>query len=118
MGRNRVVGSPYEVAIMQGTPIAPLKAFTTDHTVDLYLVVDDGVNLVTVTLDANAEPGDVVAVQDATGNASLTLPIFIQANLGQTINLHGALATIINPVFRAVLTMGEANVWYIAFLGG
>jgi hypothetical protein len=118
MGRNRVLGAPYEVAEMQGTPGAPLKAFTTDPSVDLYLIFDDGVNLVTVTLDPNAQPGDVVALEDATGHASVALPIFIQANLGQTINLHGALASIINPVVRAVLTMGEDNVWYIAFLGG
>lgn len=125
MGRNRVVGSPYEVQSMQGTPSAPLKAFTTEAHVDLYLIYDDGTNLVTVTLDPNAVPGDVVALQDATGNAtvgppvgSTVGPIFIQANIGQTINLHGPLATIINPVFRAVLTMGEDNVWYIAFLGG
>ena len=120
MGQNRILGSPYASQSMAASVPGVEWGFTTNWTVDLYLVQDDGVHPALVTLDPGAVPGDVVAIQDATGNSSIG-KLLILASPGQTINLHPAGFVNIsaaNGVIRAVLTMGENNVWFVAFMGG
>jgi hypothetical protein len=119
MSQNRILGSPYEIESVAAAAPGPW-GFTTNHETDLYLVQDDGTNPVTVTLDPFAAPGDVVAIQDATGKSTLGVPIVIEASPGQTINLHPSGCRIVASagVIRAVLTMGSDDTWYAAFMGG
>jgi hypothetical protein len=120
MSQNRILGSPYEIMTMSAPVPSVPWGFTTNHETDLYLVNPDGLNPVTVTLDPFAAPCDVVAIQDATGLSTLGVPIVIEASPGQTINLHPSGCRIVAAagVIRAVLTMGEDNIWYVAFMGG
>ncbi len=120
MSQNRILGSPYELETMAASAPGPW-GFTTNHETDLYLVQDDGTYPVTVTLDPGAAPGDIVAIQDATGKSTLLLPIVVEASPGQSINLHpsGSIHIVASAgVIRAVLTMGADNIWYVAFMGG
>ena len=74
MGRNRALGSPFQTENVTSD-------FTTDHSVDAYLVA--AVPLV-VTLDPFAVNNDQVLIQDIT-NSAATHPIVINASEGQTI---------------------------------
>jgi hypothetical protein len=82
MGRNRVLGSPYQTETVTAD-------FTTNHAVDAYMV--DAVPLV-VTLDPFAVNNDQVLIQDVT-NTAAAHPITINASDGQTI-LNGFGSTI------------------------
>jgi hypothetical protein len=95
MGRNRVVGSPYQVETVT-------EDFTTGHAVDLYLV--DAVGL-SVTLDPYAVNGDQVQIQDIT-NSAAAHPIAINASEGQVIlNDFGASVSITTDGGSILLTM-------------
>ena len=84
MGRNRALGSPYQVETVT-------EDVTTAHVVDAYMI--DAVPLV-VTLDPHAVSGDQVLVQDVT-NAAAAYPIVVLASEGQPIlNGYGGTLTI------------------------
>lgn len=76
MGRNRVLGSPYESEVVSAS-------FITEAHVDLYLIDAVLGSPVTATLDPNAFNGDQVVIQDV-GDAAVQ-PITINASPGQTI---------------------------------
>ncbi len=93
MGRNRLLGSPYEQQFVSSD-------FTTAHNIDRYLVETAGI---VVTLDPNAFEGDQVAIVDASNDAGAA-PITFVPSPGQsifgppTINTNGgsALLTFVN----------------------
>jgi hypothetical protein len=107
MGRNRVVGSPYQVETVT-------EDFTTGHAVDEYLV--DAASVV-CTLDPYAVNGDQVLIQDVTDGAA-TSPIVINASEGQVI-LNGfgesiSIATNGGAVLLVMTTLG----WVPLFSSG
>jgi hypothetical protein len=77
MGRNRVLGSPFQ-------PLVITTDTTTKFSVDQYLVDAALGSPVTVTLDPKAVQGDQVVIQDVGGNAE-SQSIVIEASPGQTI---------------------------------
>jgi hypothetical protein len=77
MGRNRVLGSPFQPAVISTDT-------TTQYYVDQYLVDAALGSPVTVTLDPNAVQGDQVVIQDVANNAG-TQQIVIAASPDQTI---------------------------------
>ncbi len=85
MGRNRTLGSPFEIATIRSSQ-------TTEAHVDMYAVDAALGSPVVLTLDPNAFNGDQVVVQDVADNAG-TQPILVQASPGQTI-LNGFGASI------------------------
>ncbi len=77
MGRNRVVGSPFQPSVVTSDT-------TTQYRVDQYLVDAPLGSPVTLTLDPGAVQGDQVAIQDVGGNAEAQ-PIVINASPNQTL---------------------------------
>jgi hypothetical protein len=82
MGRNRALGTPFEIATISTSQ-------TTEPHIDMYAVDEDVGSPVTLTLDPNAFNGDQVVVQDVGDNAG-TEAITIQVSPGQTILGVGA----------------------------
>jgi hypothetical protein len=77
MGRNRALGTPFEVATISSSQ-------TTEAHIDMYAVDAAPGSPVTLILDPNAFNGDQVVIQDVGDNAS-EQPIVVQASPGQTI---------------------------------
>ncbi len=77
MGRNRTLGSPFEIATITSSQ-------TAESHIDMYAVDAALGSPVTLTLDPNAFNGDQVIVQDVGNNAG-SQPILVQASPGQTI---------------------------------
>jgi hypothetical protein len=98
MGRNRVMGAPYEQALATAD-------LTTQPHIDRYLVVTTPSGpSITITLDPNAVDGDQVVIQDASGQAA-AFPIQIVAGTGV---IDGA-SVIDTPLGSFELTYTSAN---------
>src|SRR5271155_1444494 len=77
MGRNRIVGAPYQ-------PTVVTADVTTEYAFDLYLVDQEFGTPVAITLDPNAVHGDRVKIQDA-ANIAAAQGITVLASPNQTI---------------------------------
>ncbi len=102
MGRNRTLGSPFEIATITSPQ-------TTEAHVDMYAVDAALGSPVVLTLDPNAFNGDQVVVQDVGNNAG-SQAIVIQASPGQTIvNGFGASISISTDGGGVQLTFDDSG---------
>jgi hypothetical protein len=103
MGRNRLLGSPYEQQIVEAS-------CTTESHVDRYIVVTpSGGPDVTITLDPNAYNGDQVSIVDGAGNAG-TRTITVVPSAGQTIDGPSTITTNFGSL-EITFSFGLGSVW-------
>src|SRR5271167_1421690 len=103
MGRNRLLGAPYEQQVVSAS-------FVTEPNIDRYIVVTpSGGPAVTVTLDPNAFNGDQVTIVDGAGNAAAH-NITIVPSAGQTIDGPSVIATDFGAL-ELTFSFGLGNVW-------
>jgi len=110
MGRNRLLGAPYEQQVVSAS-------FEAEAHVDRYIVVTpSGGPNVTVTLDPNAFNGDQVTVVDGAGNAAAH-NITLVASPGQELDGPSVIATDFGEL-EVTFSFGLGNVWLAATSGG
>jgi len=110
MGRNRLLGAPYEQQIMT-------ESFTAEAHIDRYIVLTPGGGPnVTVTLDPNAFNGDQVTIVDGAGNAAAH-NITIVASAGQTLDGPSVISSDFGEL-EITFSFGLGNVWLASASGG
>src|SRR5271154_584713 len=110
MGRNRLLGAPYEQQVVSASFEAEAHgARYIGHT-------PSGGPNVTVTLDPNAFNGDQVTVVDGAGNAAAH-NITLVASPGQDLDGPSVIATDFGEL-EVTFSFGLGNVWLAATSGG